>query len=100
MDIENYIQYINKRVYRINSNNENNFPYNFVPRIKPKDIIFEENNPFFLNMKAKEECETNNTSIQEAYQIINSYTFDNQINKKKQINTIFKKLKARNKKKE
>ena len=51
-------------------------------------------------MKAKEECETNNTSIQEAYQITNSYTFDNQINKKKQINTIFKKLKARNKKKE
>jgi len=93
MDIENYIQNINKRVYRINLINENNYPFNFVPQIKPKDIIFEEKNPFILNI---EESETNNSSFQDTYEIIKSHSFDNQINQKKQINTILSKLKKRN----
>ena len=93
MDIENYIQNINKRVYRINLINENNYPFNFVPQIKPKEIIFEEKNPFILNI---EESETNNSSFQDTYEIIKSHSFDNQINQKKQINTILSKLKKRN----
>jgi hypothetical protein len=93
MDIENYIQNINKRVCRINLINENNYPFNFVPQIKPKDIIFEEKNPFILNI---EESETNNSSFQDTYEIIKSHSFDNQINQKKQINTILSKLKKRN----
>ena len=94
MDIENYIQNINKRVYRINLINENNYPFNFVPQIKPKDIIFEEKNPFILNI---EESETINSSFQDTYEITKSHSFDNQINQKKQINTILSKLKKRNK---
>ena len=38
------------------------FPFNFVPQIKPKDIVFKKK-LFFLNMKSNEECETNNISF-------------------------------------
>ena len=46
--IENISNKINNRNYRSYSVSNNDVPLNFVPTIKPKYIIFEEKDPFFL----------------------------------------------------
>lgn len=104
--IENISNKINNRNYRSYSVSNNDVPLNFVPTIKPKYIIFEEKDPFFLQSSdiENDQSETNSTfSIHDNQHEINyikrnkSNSFDNHLYyQKRKLSTILSKLIEKN----
>ena len=99
---------VNNRIYRSYCVSKSFLPKNFVPILKPKKCIFEEEIPFSLQfsnqsieneeVKTNDSYSNNNKNIENDYNNKNykrekSLSFDNHVvNKKKHINTILGKL--------